>query len=92
MGETASKYKICENITWRKVDNETVVLNMETSEYYSANSTGAEIWELLDKKYPLKKIVDFIIHEYDINSKTAENNVTGFLKKLSELKLIEKCR
>ena len=90
MNEVASKYKICANITWRKVDNETVVLNLETSEYYSANETGAEIWEFLEKNYPVKKIVDFITQEYDESPKIVEKNIVGFLKKLTELKLIEK--
>ena len=37
------------HIVWRRVDQEAVLLDTETSEYYSLNPVSTEIWERLGK-------------------------------------------
>ena len=90
MGETLNKYKICKNITWRETTEEIVVLNLQTSEYYSTNSVGSQIWELIAKTGSKNEIVDFLAQEYQITPKAAEKDINDFLKNLLKLKLIQK--
>lgn len=40
-------YRHAENITWRKVGEEGVLLNLDSSVYYSLNEPGILIWERL---------------------------------------------
>ena len=90
MGETLEKYKICENITWRETSDEIVVLNLQTSEYYSANSVGSEIWEFITKNSSKKELIDFLTQEYEITPSIAKKDINDFLKNLLTLKLIRK--
>ena len=90
MNETLNKYKICENITWRETSDEIVVLNLQTSEYYSTNSVGSQIWEFIAKTSSKNDIVDLLTQEYQITPKTAQKDINDFLKILLKLKLIQK--
>ena len=90
MSKALEKYKICENITWRETADEIVILNLQTSEYYSANSIGSEIWELIEKNNSKDKIINFLEQEYKINQTEAQKDTTDFLKNLLKLKLIQK--
>jgi hypothetical protein len=40
-------YRHAENITWRKVGDEGVLLNLDSSVYYSLNEPGILVWERL---------------------------------------------
>jgi Coenzyme PQQ synthesis protein D (PqqD) len=90
MGETFQKYKICEDITWRETNDEIVVLNLQTSEYYSTNNVASVIWEFIAKNTPQNDLVDFLTQEYEITPKTAQKDINDFLKNLLKLKLIQK--
>jgi hypothetical protein len=34
-------------VAWREVDGEFVLISVETTHYYSLNSTGSEVWRIL---------------------------------------------
>ena len=81
--------KISPTVTWRKVNDETVILNLETSVYYTVNRTGALIWELLAKGRPAEKIAQALAAEYELSPGQAAEDVCEFLKAVSDLKLTE---
>ena len=68
---------------------EAVILNMETSEYYSANDTGTFIWEMLSAGKKPEKIAAALAEEYGIPQARAEEDIAAFLKDLSKLKIID---
>lgn len=46
--ESTKKYSINkDNSSWKEVDGEIVIINFETTNYYSLNKTGSHIWKLL---------------------------------------------
>jgi len=88
MKQTFKKVKLSGSITWRKVNNEAVILNLETSEYYSANHTGTLIWEFLAKNQPTEKIVQALTAEYGISAEEAGSDTEEFYRKLLGMGLI----
>ena len=80
---------ISEVVTWRKAGQEAVILNMETSEYYSANDTGTFIWELLSAGKRSEKIAAALAAEYCIPQLQAKEDTAAFLKDLAKLKIIK---
>ena len=88
MAEEKKNAFIPEVVTWRKAGPEAVILNMETSEYYSANDTGTFIWELLSAGKPPAKIAAALAAEYGIPETQAEKDTADFLKELSKLKIL----
>ena len=76
------------HITWRKTGEEAVILNLETSEYYSANGAGTFVWELLNAGTKPGKIAESLADEYGITPAQAEQDISAFLKDLARLKII----
>ncbi|HCC48040.1 MAG TPA: hypothetical protein DEQ38_08010 [Elusimicrobia bacterium] len=79
---------IREAITWRKTGDEAVILNLETSEYYSANEAGTFVWELFSAGKKKEKIAAALAEEYGIPPAQAEKDTSDFLKELAKLKII----
>jgi len=58
------------NATWRILEEEAVIINNETSFYYSLNKTGTYIWNLLvEKELTLDEIVDKVSIHYQQTKK-----------------------
>lgn len=79
---------IYEAVTWRKAGDDAVILNLETSEYYSANETGTFIWELLSAGRKPGSIAEALAAEYSIEPDQADRDVSAFLADLARLKIL----
>jgi len=79
---------VSQAVTWRKTGDEAVILNLETSEYYSANETGTFIWELLAAGKPREKITQALASEYGISPEKAAADTSDFIKDLSKLGIL----
>ncbi|OGR75460.1 MAG: hypothetical protein A2X32_13150 [Elusimicrobia bacterium GWC2_64_44] len=77
-------------VTWRKTGDEAVILNLETSEYYSLNETGTFIWELLAAGKPAARITEALSAEYGVTADQAAEDLADFLKDLSKLKILSR--
>lgn len=51
--------------------------------------TGAFLWKLLEKGSDKEELTEKMLKEYDVDEKTAENDVNEFIKQLSENKMLE---
>lgn len=53
--EIQSRYQLSSDLHYNKLGTEIVILDMKKGEYYSLNSTGTSIWELLEMKEQAKE-------------------------------------
>ena len=44
------------NIVHENIDGETIILNLDSGNYYSIVDVGADIWNYIEKGAPLKEI------------------------------------
>ena len=88
MPQEDKKNEISQAVTWRKAGEEAVILNLETSEYYSANETGSFIWELLSSGKKTGKIAEALAAEYGIPPAQAAADTEDFLKDLARLGIV----
>lgn len=79
---------IPQTVTWRKTGEEAVILDLQTSEYFSANETGTFIWELLADGRKPARIAEALAAEYGIPAAQAADDVEVFLKELTKLKIL----
>jgi len=75
-------------ITWRKTGEEAVILNLETSQYYSANESGTFVWELLSAGKKQEKIAEALAEEYGLTAEQARKDTADYLKELAKLGII----
>ena len=79
------------NATWRILEEEAVIINNETSFYYSLNKTGTYIWNLLvEKELTLDEIVDKVSIHYQQTKKEIISDIKEVLDNLLEEKLVQR--
>ncbi|MBD3345621.1 MAG: PqqD family peptide modification chaperone [Chitinivibrionales bacterium] len=82
-------YTLKPNLSIKKVADELFVLNRETSEICSFNSTGAFIFECLQQGKPFEDIADQLTENFEVSIETAHKDLDGFLQLCADNKLLE---
>ncbi len=71
-----------ENVAWRIIGDEAVLLSAEDSSVHSLDAVGTRIWELCDGEKTVSEIVDQIVSEFEVDRETAEKDVVEFIEEL----------
>ena len=84
------EYKInSEDVTFRIIDDEVVILHLKNGHYYSLNKVGSKIWKAIDKKKNFSEILDYLKEEFQLPERRLKNDLLGLVKDLKQEKLIE---
>ncbi|MCU1459177.1 MAG: uncharacterized protein JWL73_3269 [Actinomycetia bacterium] len=75
-------------MTWRALDEQIVVLDLETSLYLNVTGSGVTIWLLLAEGATLDQMVDAVVDAYDIDPEAARSDLAAFLDELRDRKLL----
>lgn len=77
-----------DKITYRVIDGEAVILNLDSGYYYSLNEVGTKIWESINKEKNLSEILDFLKKEYQLSERDLKNDLLTLVKDLEKEELI----
>jgi hypothetical protein len=83
------KFKVSEHIAWRRVGEEIVALDLNSSVYYSLNETGSRLFELLAEKSTVEEAVERVVEEFDIDAGTAAKDARVLTKDLCKEKILQ---
>ena len=84
-----STIKISEDMVFRNLQDEIVLLNLKTGMYYGLDHIGAKTWKFIEKHQSLQKVHDLLMKEFDITEEQCAKDLLGFVSSLHEKKLIE---
>ncbi len=85
----AARYRHAAHVSWRLVDDEAVILNVDTSEYYSLDPVAAELWARLGKGQDLAQASAAVAKAYDEKPERVEKDARALVKDLLAEKLLE---
>jgi hypothetical protein len=68
---------------------EAVILNIKDGVYYGLNSTGAQVWNLLQKPQIVSDILSALLQQYDVEPERCEQDLLALLHELAARDLIE---
>lgn len=81
-----------ENIAWRIIDGEIVLIPLEESSSVKKinvfNETATRIWELIEGHNSIAGIIKKLVNDYDVDYTEAELRVKEFVDNLSKKNLI----
>ena len=63
--------------------NGLALLDMRSNIYYSLNSVGAYIWELIQEPKPIAEIRSAVLERYNVEPERCKADVDGLLKGLA---------
>jgi hypothetical protein len=82
------RFKVAEDILFRQVQNEAVLLHIPTGMYYSLNETSIIAWDALCNQQPLSSAIEKITFEYDVEYAQVLSDLQAFLQDLLEYGVI----
>ncbi len=88
--ENKKKYSINnENSSWKEVDGEIVIINLETTHYYSLNKTGTFIWnQLTNNELNFNEIILMTCEAFGQEEKNIKDDVIELLDHFEEENLV----
>ena len=72
----------------RLLDQESVLLNLETEQYFGLDETGTRMWQLVTSMPTIDAAYFQLIEEYDVDPDTLRSNLAELLEHLVENGLI----
>ena len=73
-----------DQVVWRRMGDEGVVLDLRSSTYLSLNKTGAFLFAQLEHGATERQLADELALAYDLDEPSAAADVRAFLTALSE--------
>ena len=71
-----------ENVVFKQVGDELVLLDYASGMYYGLDAVGARIWELIDEGQPVDEIVNILTIEYEAPHLEIASDVTRLVAEL----------
>ena len=80
--------KISNNVLFQQINNECVLLDMDSEQYYGLDDIGARMWQILSENSETEKALTQLLTEYDIDEKTLRQDLLNLIRELGNVKLI----
>lgn len=77
-----------EDLTWREIDGELVILDLASSTYLTTNRTGTFLLQQLVEERSHEDLVNDIVAAFDVEPDTAEHDVAAFVELLRARNLL----
>jgi PqqD family protein of HPr-rel-A system len=78
-----------DDVSWRDVGDEAVVLESTTGTYLTLNPTGKLLWRALEQGATEAEMAAMLVEQYGIDEEQAAGDVTAFVDRLRARRLVE---
>lgn len=82
------KYKIPSTVFIQEVDEDIILLDTESQEYFSLNGVGKKILDLIAENLTHEEIIEELAQMYEVDKPQIESDLLNFTKALQEKGLI----
>jgi hypothetical protein len=83
------RLRIADDVVFEVLEDETVVLNLTSGEYYTLNATGTRAWELLEAHAgDLDRVLEVMVAEFDVETDRLRADLDRLFRDLLERKLL----
>jgi hypothetical protein len=79
-----------DDITWREIDGDLVILDLRSSTYLTANASGTVLMRQLTEERTLPQLIQALVEAFGIPEGRAQQDVQTFVDELGENGLLER--
>jgi hypothetical protein len=83
-----SSLKISDDVVFRDLDGEAVILNLASGVYFGLDETGTRMWRLIEQHGDLRAVLAALCDEYEALPETIERDLVRLASELSEKGLL----
>ncbi|HEV8074203.1 MAG TPA: PqqD family protein [Candidatus Acidoferrum sp.] len=73
----------------RRLDGESVLLNLESERYFGLDATGTRMWELVTSQPCIASALEILQEEYEVEPDVLRNHLTQLMSGLVENGLLQ---
>ncbi len=84
-----TKLKVPEGVIQTELDDEIVLMHVESGKYYSLNAVGSAVWKQLSSPRSLSELCDLVVDEFEVDPETCRRDVEALLEDLLGLDLVQ---
>ena len=84
-----SALRIPKDILFTRVDEDAVLLNTRTNQYFALSEVGARCWNLLGEGKSFRAAFETILSEYEVDARQLERDLLELVSHLMENGLVE---
>lgn len=81
--------RIPDNVLFTTVDDDAVLLNTRTNQYFALDEVGARAWNLLTEGKSLRAAYEILLDEYEVDPVPLERDLLDLVGHLTENGLVE---
>ena len=81
--------RISEDVVFRELDGEAVLLHLGTGIYFGLNEVGTRIWTLLGQDGSLQSVLDAMVKQYDVAPDRLEKDLLQLVEQMREKGLVQ---
>src|SRR5215831_13797888 len=81
-----------DSVVFRELDGETVLLHLETGQYFGLDEIGTRVWMLLRDRQTLNAIAETMLAEYEVAPEQLRTDLLALVSDLSAHGLIQRTR
>ena len=82
-------FKRNQEVVWRALGDDCILLHLESGIYYTLNEEGRVLWEALDGKNKLAQIQSKIMEQYGVDAGTIQKDLIEIMEDLIKEDLVE---
>lgn len=80
--------QVSPNVIFQELEDELILLNMDTEQYYGLDHTGAMLWKLIERHGDLDAIVDEFCQLYDVSHSQASEDLKKLIENFERAQLV----
>lgn len=80
---------ISKNVLAQELAGETVLLDLNSENYFGLDAVGTRVWQLLNEGQDGAILIDTLLDEYEVEREVLEKDISELLNRLREAGLIE---
>ena len=85
----AMRVTIPDHVMLRELDNESVILNVDTEYYFGLDDVGTRMITVLTNSENIQTAYDLLLEEYDVNPDVLRRDLKNLIERLAENGLVE---
>ena len=83
------KLKIPDDVVFRILGGEAVLLNLATGTYFGLDEVGTRMWQLMSEHGSTDKVVEAMLEEYEVEESVLQSDVDKLVKDFSDNGLVK---
>jgi len=82
------KVTFAETVFAQEIDGETVLLDMDSENYFGLDEVGTVIWQTMQEGLSLEEMLEKLLSVYDVEEEVLKKDLVHFVERLEESGLI----